>query len=174
MEKEQTPSAAPRERLWLRPQVLLSALICLICLGFFLATLRRPRVPLTQIEIQPEIETSPETFEVLVVRSGEAQTVSQSAALALDGGERLRGVLVALATTSVWPEGLEVPSVLMLESERVAVLNFSPKPSVAVSAEAEWDVLRSIRGTLERQGIDEVRILVEGQEASTFLGHVRP
>lgn len=171
-ESEQT--AAPHW-LWLRPQVLLSALICVVCLGFFLATLRRPRVPLTQIEIEPEVETSPETFELVVVRSGEAQTVSQSSALALDGGERLRGVLAALATTAVWPEALELPSVLVFEDpERVAVLNFSPRPSVTVSAAAEWDLLRSIRGTLERQGIDEIRILVEEQEASTFLGHVRP
>ena len=175
MSVNEMSAAAPSWRRFLRPQVLLSVLVCLVCLGIFLSTLRRPNVPLTQIDIQQGEDAAPQIFEIVVLRNGESEILRQNSSLGISPNERLQNVLVALAATDIWPADLDVPSVFVFETnESIALLNFSAAPDVSVSAEQEWDLLRSIRATLELQGVDKVRILVEGQEASTFLGYVRP
>ena len=171
-----TDKTAQHRRRWLRPQVLVSLLFFLASLGFFLSALVPPQIELTEVVLENSEARVLEQVSLVLVQAGERRVSQQSLSLPTGDAERVTIILGALAETDVWPEGLSVPTAFVFrDAQRVtAVLNFPAPTNTEVSATEEWDLLRSLRATLREQGVNEIRLLIEGQVPVTFLGHVKP
>lgn len=83
----------------------------------------------------------------------------------------LRALRAWLRDEGGWPEALGAPRVF-LPVPTHAVLDFPLSAPPDLSAEAEAQLIASLRRTAARQGVREVTLLVNGRAPATFLGHV--
>ncbi|MDZ7704173.1 MAG: hypothetical protein U5L04_06810 [Trueperaceae bacterium] len=92
---------------------------------------------------------------------------------------RLEAVLAELRRRmideNVWPERLPTPTVFVTDlagEAPVAVLDVTLTDPVAASVAQERHILTALRQTLQRNGVSDVYILINGEPRDTFLGHV--
>lgn len=168
-------------RAWLTPQVIVSGLLLLSGLIYFLSSVRSApgRVEPPGLTVGPSVELSAvEVVLVTVAEDGTEGPVEIDLELPAAPARRLEAILVALrerlVADGVWPEGLGAPTVFVgVEgAPNAAVLAFERDPRVAAEVTAELRLLASIRATVARQGIDRLELLVNGSASGTLLGHV--
>jgi hypothetical protein len=124
-------------------------------------TLREVEMPLVIVDVGGGVRSA-----LATVRAADHEAARLTAALAA-----LRDVLV---DEDVWPEAVAAPSAAIFESNRrrVVVVDVVQGERVAVSVAQEWAALRSLVETMRAAGADDVRIIVNGEVATTLWGHV--
>lgn len=83
----------------------------------------------------------------------------------------LREVMLAEGT---WPAELPAPQVFLVErgSVKLAVLNFTLTRQPNVTIAQEQQLYASLAATLQRHGVGEMRILINGHPSPVFLNHL--
>lgn len=165
----------------LRPQVLLAFIALLAAVPYLLGsfggrpadaplppfgpaageTLREVEMPLVIVDGDGGVRSAFAT-----VRAADHETARLTATLAA-----LRDVLI---DEDVWPEAVAAPTAAVFESNRrrVVVVDVVQEERVSVSVAQEWAALRSLVETMRAAGADDVRVIVNGEVASTLWGHV--
>ncbi len=183
------PSAGGTRRALLRalltPQGLLGGLIFVAGLSAFLQALPGVRVPPPErVVVESPIPDAPaeDVRLSLVTADGSERFQMVSLARPEDPSSRRAALLTALRTflmseegEALWPAALGVPTVFTVtdaDRNQVTVLDFVRPLEVALSVRDEARLLASIRTTLRRDGVDHLRVLVNGEPSETFLGHV--
>lgn len=114
---------------------------------------------------------------VLVGEEGETVRLVELPA-SPDAALRLTRLLAALRESlredGRWPPELPAPQVFLIERQgrTVAVLNFwiTQQPTVTISQEQQ--LYGSLAATLERHGVGEMRILINGHSSPVFINHL--
>ncbi len=161
---------------------LVGLLVCVIGVATFSQTRPAPPSapsPLAFTETTPTTASERDVTLTVVTRNG----LTRSFFVSLDVPEplslRLEAILAELRERmideGVWPESLPVPDVFItdLASETpVAVLNLSLGSPVAISVAHESYVFAALQQTVQRNGVSEMRVLIDGEPSKTFLGHL--
>lgn len=171
-------------RLLLLPQTLVGFLIFGLGVGMLLSLPGEPRVRRAEEVVVTPPDDAPEPLPVaveltLVSAEGLEQPYRLELPLPPGESERLRVILAALRTRlveeGVWPQTLPLPTPFLTETsagERVAVLDFAAPTGEALTVLEETRLLASLRATLRENGVEEMRLLLDGAPSPTFLGHV--
>ena len=172
-------------RALLTPQSLLGGLGFIAGLVAFLRAVPGVRVPTPErVVVDAALPATPaeDVRLSLITADGSERFSIVSLALPADPSSRraallnaLRSFLASEAGERLWPEALSAPTVFTLtnaDRAEVTVLDFTRGPAAAVSVAQEERLLASIRTTLRRDGVDHLRVLINGEPSETFLGHV--
>ena len=172
-------------RALLSPQGLLGGLVLIAGLSAFLRALPGDRLPPPEqvvVEGPAPVGPAEDVRLSLVTADGSERFMMIALARPEDPSNRRAALLTALRAfltgeegEGLWPAGLESPTVFTTtgaDRTQVTTLDFTRDPEVALGAGEEARLLESIRTTLRRDGVDALRVLVNGEPSETFLGHV--
>lgn len=171
-------------RILLSPLVLLGALLCAVGLVVLLLVPSPSAPELVQVEeVLAEPERQSEQVQLVSFLPGPGETwLAQPSFVNVQvseiPSERYAAILAALRELlegSLWPEGLSLPAVIVAgdsADDETVVLDFALEAPVPVSVTEEERLLLALRTTLERNGAEAVRILVNHEPSASFLGHV--
>ncbi|MBS3967721.1 MAG: hypothetical protein KGZ60_10755 [Truepera sp.] len=115
---------------------------------------------------------------VLVGDAGATNTRLVELPASPDAALRLTGLLAALREVmredGRWPPELPAPQLFLLERRgvTVAVLNFSLAQRPTVTISQEHQLYASLAATLQRHGVGEMRILINGHPSPVFINHL--
>jgi hypothetical protein len=160
-----------------RPALLPTLLGALVLLAGIVAFVRSSPPPLTpppQVALEAVPASPFEATLVGVTATGEVHETALLQSYPEPGArlaESLRALREWLLAEGGWPEALGAPRVFLVTPTH-AVLDFPLAALPTLSAEAEVQLIASLRRTAARQGVDEVTLLVNGRAPATFLGHV--
>ena len=186
LRKRRTPPLTrPLLRALLTPQSLLGGLVFIAGLVAFLRAVPGVRVPPPERVVVDAATPATPAEDVrlsLITADGSERFSIVPLALPADPSSRraallnaLRSFLTSEAGERLWPEALSAPTVFTLtnaDRAEVTVLDFTRGPAAAVSVAREARLLASIRTTLRRDGVDHLRVLINGEPSETFLGHL--
>ncbi len=176
-----------KHRFWsvlLSAPVLLGTLVLLAGLVTAVRTLPTARPPLVQLEPGPDTPPVRTEVELTLFTPGPGERpvehpVFVQLALPEDATRRFETItaeLRAQTLPTLWPAPLPAPTAFSVATangaQTVAVLDFTIDDAVVLDVETERLLLQSIEATLLRNGADRVQVLVNHQEAESFLGHV--
>lgn len=162
------------------PVTFLGLLILLIGVVSLCSVPSRQRVERATITLETATvpdEPLEEAQLVLVSVAGES-TRSVELPASPDAALRLTRLLAALREAlqeeGPWPEELSAPQVFIVEHRgaAVAVLNFSLAQRPTVTIAQEQQLYASLVATLQRHGVGEMRILINGQPSPAFINHL--
>lgn len=135
----------------------------------------RPTVTLGTVEMPDE--PLAEAQLVLVGDTGESTRLVELPT-SPDAAVRLTRLLAALQEAlredGRWPPELPAPQLFLIERRgvTVAVLNFSLAQRPTATIKQERQLYASLTATLQRYGIGEMRILINGRPSPVFINHL--
>jgi hypothetical protein len=135
----------------------------------------RPTVTLGTVDMPDE--PLAEAQLVLVGDAGESTRLVELPT-SPDAAVRLTRLLAALREAlredGRWPPELPAPQLFLIEHRgvTVAVLNFSLAQQPTVTIKQEQQLYASLAATLQRYGIGEMRILINGHPSPVFINHL--
>ena len=174
--------ALDRLERWIRPSTILGGLVFLLGVGALAGSLVArpvPAPPLVTFSHEEGGELPRVRGIVSVVEPGGLERQLSVDAPAYQAANlRLQALYAELRTLLIeeglWPEVLSAPRVFVYPLPRgeVAVLDFALEAPAALTVAEEWRLYLSLEQTARRQGIGEIRVLVNGRASDTFLGHI--
>lgn len=169
-------------RAWFTPQTFVAWLLLLLGVYIYRVS-QAPVRPLEYVQVQLEdVAQEPsqpsEVVFTLINHQGLERSLFTHLSLPEAANARLHSLLSELRRLmleqNAWPAALPAPEVFVIQdsSNPVAVLDFVLEQPLETAVATELQLLRALRSTLRRNGIDSMVILINGRPSKTFLGHV--
>ena len=164
-----------------RPQVVLGLLLLLFAVGYLLGRppAALPTLPTVELPEEGSQATREEPVQLVLIDERGLEHPEFVTVTAGEGEARLlRATLAALRGKllpgGVWPASLGSPEVYRFrdDGQVVTVLDFPLEGLPASSVVTERRLLRSIQATAAVNHVERLAFLINGQPASTLLGHL--
>ncbi len=162
------------------PQVLLAFLLCSV-LAF-----RYFKQQIIPIQTGTATVLATESIEALVSNDYElvlydSNQLQQAKFVSLESQDKPSAKISSLINAlkneylGIWPESLGINSIFEVSSDgsSLIVLDFNYEQDKTISINDEWRLLKSLKGTLNRAGYPDIKILINQKESEVFLNFIK-
>lgn len=161
---------------WLNPWLISSILFFIVSLASYYFLSQKPELDLQQVDLsswQLSEQILADSFDIIILSNNNNQiTIKQK----LIKENQYVQILNAISNNMDWPEALEYENSFRLEQnhKKTLVINFNLDRTklTNISIAKERDILSSISESLKLHGIDDYKILINGQESKVFLKNI--
>lgn len=162
------------------PQVLLSFLLCsVLAFRYFRPeTVSEKASTPTVLPADTSLELVNSDYELVLYDSNQLQQAKFVTITSEDvANAKIMSLIDALKNEypTLWPASLVLASVFEVSADGSSqmVLDFNYSHNSEISVNDEWRLLKSITGTLNRAGYQDVKILINQKESDAFINFIK-